>query len=82
MVKRSATAEIVDMVVELDRACLNLSRAEWHGVANTWLSRKRAAAASMDDRDAAARFCRHARLAYDVAEQHARERDMNRAANA
>ena len=79
---KSITAEVVDMVVELDRACSNLSRAEWHGVANTWLSRQRAAAASMADRDAAARLCRCARLAYDVAEQHARERDMDRAANA
>lgn len=78
---KSITAEVVDMVVELNRACANLSPKDRDAVAGTWFLRKCAAAASMADRDAAARLCRCARLAYDVAEQHAREREMERAAN-
>lgn len=70
------TAQITAYVGELDGVTAGKSFGEWHGAANGWLSRVRAATASMPDRDRAARLCRWAGVAYDVCEQRARERQI------
>lgn len=75
MVKRSVTAEIVDMVVELNEACKAATNScDWHDFANMWLLRKRAAISVMPDADDRVRLSRRASLAFDVAAELADKR--------
>ena len=62
----TTTTTTNEMYADLRRATANAN--DWHGHANTWLSRRRAEAAYMP-REQGAAHCRAANRAYDRAER-------------
>jgi len=60
----TTTTTTNEMYADLCRATATAYAVDWHGIANTWLSRRRAEAAYMPPEQAAA-HCRAANRAYN-----------------